>query len=599
MILTLIKHEKVLRSMLWLPIGLAMGAFLLALKETPPPGLPFFARDFRPQYLFFPALFFCAILAPYLLAFGAVVRTSRYHMTLPVPAREAWLSRLLGLGGSAFAAMALAAAVLIVGNHLQGKPVLEPDLAAVMLNVAAFIGIGLMLTQIPRRGLSELPLTGLYIAYIVTVWLGLVFAVSLMSALPAYWAAVPAAVAVMLGVTVYRALPPMFALVPKTPASHPQEALPANAAGQGRKDESSDRVVGPAQQSSRWLIHKTIARSLYNPVFTSILLVIILAFGLRNSGYNHSGLSNLIFIFWTVLGMSSLLIAGAVKLHLLDPLPISRKTIFAYLVLPSMLFSFLSYGLGAVTGKGAVGGDSLVEYEERRYDSELDVRVPMEFWELGRDGVPAPLEPCCDQPHAAWSVSFFKGTDLVLYNPYHAPADSSPEFVAHQFSRAAEAVYGRQIPTRDLLARYFERRPDGGTTLKTGKFNLLDDYPGLRPVGWGGRLAAVLSVIGVTWLLYLSVVLRLGHARLLLGHVVLVLISVISLFTMIWTSNRGYTAEWKISAGAGILLRNLTGALPGSAVTLWVIAVLAILGCYVLARAQFVRMEVTVKPEQK
>ena len=108
MILTLIKHEKVLRSMLWLPIGLAMGAFLLALKETPPPGLPFFARDFRPQYLFFPALFFCAILAPYLLAFGAVVRTSRYHMTLPVPAREAWLSRLLGLGGSAFAAMALA-----------------------------------------------------------------------------------------------------------------------------------------------------------------------------------------------------------------------------------------------------------------------------------------------------------------------------------------------------------------------------------------------------------------------------------------------------------------------------------------------------------
>jgi hypothetical protein len=196
-------------------------------------------------------------------------------------------------------------------------------------------------------------------------------------------------------------------------------------------------------------------------------------------------------------------------------------------------------------------------------------------------------------------VSFFKDTDLVLYNPYHAPADSSPEFVAHQFSRATEAVYGRQIPARDLLDRYFERRPDGGTALRAGRFSLLDDYPQLRPVGWAGRLASVLAVIGVGWLVYLGIVLRLGHSRIMLGHVVLTILSVVFLFTMIWTSNHGYTAEWKLSAGAGILVRHLTDSLPGSTPTLWVITLGLIVGCYHLAGAQFGGMEITVKPEPK
>jgi hypothetical protein len=600
MILTLIKRDQVFRSMKWLPIGLAMGAFLLALKETPPPGLPFFARDFRPQYLFFPALFFWATLVPYLLASGATVSTGKYHMTLPIPARTVWLSHILALAISAFAVLALAAVVLIVGNHLQGKPWLEPDLASVMLNAAAFIGIGLILTHMPRRSLSELPLPGPYIGYLLLVWVGLILLVPIVSALPPYWATVPAALALGLAVTVYHSLPLTFALVPRTPAPHsPGESPVISADGKGRDGETPSRMVGRGQQPSRWLFHRTMVRSLYNPVIAPIVFVAILVFGFRNSGYNHNGVSNLVFIWWTLVGLSTLLLTGAVKLHLLDPLPISRKVVFAYFVLPGLLFAFLSYGLGVVTGKGAAGRGSLVEYEERYYDRQLDVRVPLEFWEIGQDGQPTPLEPCCDEPHAAWSVSFFKGSDLVLYNPYHAPADSSPEFVANQFSRAAGAVYGRQIPTQDLLDRYFERRPDGGTALKVGGLNLLEDYPGLKPAAWGGYLAVILASIGVAWLLYLALVFRLGQPRIMQGHVTLTILSVVFLFTMIWTSNQGYTDEWKLSVGAAIFARDFVKALPGSTLTVWVIAISSIVACYMLARAQFVRMEITVKPEPK
>ena len=64
-------------------------------------------------------------------------------------------------------------------------------------------------------------------------------------------------------------------------------------------------------------------------------------------------------------------------------------------------------------------------------------------------------------------------------------------------------------------------------------------------------------------------------------------------------SSRGYTAEWKLSAGAAILVRHLTDTLPGSTPTLWAIAALSIAGCFLLARHQFQRMEVQVKQEQK
>jgi hypothetical protein len=599
MIAKLIKHERILRSMLWLPIGLAMGAFLLALKETPPPGIPLFPRDFSPQYLFFPALFFWAILVPYLLASGAVVRSSRYQMTLPLPARRIWLAHVLPCTISALAALALAALVLILGNLLQGKPWLDHELGSVMLNMAAFIGLGLTLTHIPRRSLSELPMTGRHIAYLLAVWGGLIFIVPLASALPAYWAVVPAAVAFGLGAVLYSSLPPAFTLVQaRVPSGREEDHEIAPTDGRHLGGRAFSQAAAHPPRPSRWLLPRTIIRCVHNPVLTPIVLVVILVFGLRNSGYQVYGASNLIFVFWTFVGLSTILVTGGVKLHLLDPLPVSRRAVFGYLVLPGLLVALLGYGLGGLTGKGA-DSESLVEYEERYYDRALDVRVPLEFWEIGRRGVPAPIQPCCDKPHAAWSVSLFKGTEIVLHNPYHAPADSSPEYVARQFSRAAEAVYGRQIPVQELLDRYFERGPEGGTVLKTGRFNLLDDYPGLRPVGWGSGLALVLLVIGAVWLLYLTLIFRLGHSIIKWGHVSLTVISVIFLFTMIWTSGQGITSEWKVSAGAGILLRNLTDTVPGGTAALWMIASAGILACFFLARAQFERMEIPVRPEQK
>ena len=125
-----------------------------------------------------------------------------------------------------------------------------------------------------------------------------------------------------------------------------------------------------------------------------------------------------------------------------------------------------------------------------------------------------------------------------------------------------EAVYGRTIPISELRERYFEAGPDGGTLLKTGHFDLTRDFPGLQAVGWSRTLAATILRIGTLWLIYLALVMGGGYARMRIGHLLLTVGGVAYLFTLIWTSSRGYTQEWKLTAAAGIIVRKSAEALP-------------------------------------
>jgi hypothetical protein len=587
--------------MIWLPVGLAMGAFLLALQETPASGIPFLPPDFAPQYLFYPALFFWAILSPYMLAFGATERCSKYHMALPLRTRDLWLSHVFGLVGSALAILGVASLVMAIGSHLQGSPGLDAGLRTLIVNIAAFTALALMLIQALMPRMNEIKLDPPAIVYIVGVYLALLVLVPIAANGPIYWALAPLAAALLLGARIYSRLPSGFELVAGKAMSPPGDTAVAGGrpaavglSGISRAIHPAGRPeAGPGEKVS-FGPHRLVIRTLLNPVLTPIICIVLFIFGYRNAGYQDQGLGNVAFAYWAFVAMSALVITSAHKLYLLDALPISRKLVFAYLVLPGLLVGLAGFSLGALAGKGRASGTSLVEYEQRYYDRQLDVRVPLEFWELSRGGMPAPIEPCCDKPHGAWSVSLFRGSETVLYNPYHAPADSSPDFVAHQFSRAVEAVYGRTIPISELKERYFEAGPDGGTLLKTEHFDLTRNFPGLQAVGWSRTLAATILLIGTLWLLYLALVMGGGYARMRLGHVFLTVGGVAYLFTLIWTSSRGYTQEWKLSAAVRIIVRKSAEALPGSTLGLWVFAVASVVACYLLARKLFDRMEIKV-----
>jgi hypothetical protein len=600
MIIKLLSRERAVHSGRWFLFGLGTGIFLLALREIPPPPLSFLPKDFRAQYFFFPALFFWMILMPYMLAYGITERCSRLALTLPISTRRLWLARVLGITLSGLGILGVSASTIVVGEYLAGRQTIDPDLGALIVSVAGCLPLAAMLLQSPTPNLHKLPFSRGRILYIIGVGVGTLLLISWLSTVPPFYSALVAVPAVMLGIRTYRALPTALDLVARQQGDRPDLS-------DNRPDVRGSVGIGvpfesprlKPEQQSRWTVHRTVVRTLYNPWLTVLMLTLIVIFGWRNAGYHWSGLSNLTWFFWVIVMLSGLVVAAMAKAPLLDALPISRRLIFAYLVLPGLTVAFLGYTLGMVTGKGMFGNRPLVEYRDMRADPNLDVRVPLEFWEIGRGAAATPaLEECCDKPYAAWSVSLLKGTDVVLHNPYHAPADSSPAFVAGQFGRAIEDVYGVQIPAEELQGRYFGARTGGGTELRDDPLNLLEVYPGLMATEWSRSLPSVILAIGLIWLLYLAAGFSRRPGTVLTGHFVLTVIAALSLLTLIWITKAGYTSEWKISAFAGIIARKVADLLPGSTTTLWGIVALALTGCYFLAESRFRRHELPAQPRK-
>jgi hypothetical protein len=599
MMLRLLSWERPVRSVRWLLIGVGMGILLLALGEIPPPPLGFLPKDFEPQYFFFPGLLFWMVLVPYMLAYGITERGSRLALTLPLPARRLWLARVLGVTLSGLGIIGVAASTIVVGEYLGGRPSMDPGLRALIISVAGCMPLTAMIMQGSRPNLHSLPFNTGRILYTIGVALATLVLISWLTTVSPLYSLLAGCIGIGLGVRTYRLLPVAFDLVPRKAEGKSRDAY--DRAGV-RKNMPKDIGSGPPHpdigKSSRWVVHRTVMRTLYNPLLTVLMLGLIIVLGWRNAGYHWNGLSNLTWFFWVIVMLSGLMVAAMTKIAVLDPLPISRRLVFAYLVLPGLSVAFLGYTLGMVTGKGMFGNRPLVEYRDMRSDPRMDVRVPLEFWEIGRDSSAPPLEECCDRPYAAWSVPLLKGTHIVLYNPYHAPIDSSPGFVARRFGRAVEDIYGRQIPTSELKARYFGVRSDGGTELMENPLNLLEVYPGMSAREWDRSLPAIILLIGLIWLPYLAAGFSRRPGVVLTGHFVFTAIGALSLVTLIWITRAGYTSEWKISAFAAILVRKLADGLPGRTATLWGIATLAVTGCYFLAESRFMRHELPAQQKK-
>ena len=613
----LLIREKGLRSLVWLPIGLAAGMVLVALVKKPPGGLPFLPESFRPQYFFYPALYHWVYLSSFAVYAGVTGRTSRLYVALPITACALWLTRILAVMLGGIAIVAVQYGVLLAAGILQGHSLIDETLGNLSIGLTTCYVLGVLLAQIPCGSLNEIPLRPAYIAYLVAVWVLTLVMVTFVGAHP-YLALLPAALAVLLFLRLYRSLPRSFAIVGReTSGSGPrrggrseeENGMPRGfLAGQSRVSRVSGAPGGGmssalaasgrsrAGLSGDWNRRRAVVGILYNKWLTLLLFFWLAFVGLRNAGYGFGGLSNTTMVIWALLALSGLISYALPRLYMIDPLPISRKTLFAYLIIPGLAVSLAGYTVGTVRGKGLFTGQHIVTYGTKYYDPEYDVRVPLEYWDINAGGEPAPVEGCCDEAHATWSTELLKGTGIVLYSPYHVPAGSPPEVVAEQLSRAIQDVFGARVPPSELIGRYFERTPEGGTGLKVERMELLRDYPDLRPAAWLRILPLVYLCVGLPWFLYLIVAMGALHARtpgrsLLRGHLVITFTALGLLLAMIWASGNGITKEWKVSAAVGIILRKAATAIPGGAPSLWAASVILLVVLYLLARACFLRYE--------
>jgi hypothetical protein len=334
------------------------------------------------------------------------------------------------------------------------------------------------------------------------------------------------------------------------------------------------------------------------PVAPILGFPLLVLFGLVLSGLKQSWVGGESLRFAFVLMTSYMLLAFGVlpprKLYLLDSLPLSRRVIFAVMVIPMVLALALGYGVGLMVADVKEAKRELIHFVE--LDCCYGVRVPIEVCEIAWYGDPPPVAAPWGETHEGWTAPLWRGSRAVVYSPFSAPQGSSPDFIALQISRATEAVYGKQVPVEEIRERYMEVGDDGVARPKGDGLTLARDHPGLDPQPRGPVLPVMMLVVCVVWLVAVAFYMRTLRAGisekarkgvywgLMLGLLALHMVQFVlatSNFIHLWIS----AGLWEIA------IRNLGTRTPGGALTIWVVNTLIVGGVYLVAQRQFERVE--------
>ncbi len=589
--ISLLRCEKSLRTFRWLYLGLAMGVFLVVIHGSIPDGGNPFPEGPKPNAMTPIAFIFWTWITIFLVYGGLLGRGERLCLTLPLPSRRIWLFHIVALIASVALIFAIALGFVAAVNALRGIPPLKPGFVTIVLNIAAMTVLMTAVIQMPDRDSFEIRLNAGNIIFFLIVWIVAWLMMIFFSSLPRFAALAPLTAGIALLAVVYRALPAAFHLQAREPVS------PDGEIDDFRQTSPVERINGSVRPG-RMLLHATIIKIFYRHWVMILFLPWLVLVGTLLSGFSTIGLNSMTLLAAVIAFMSGLLQYAISRMYMIEPLPVSRKLLHAYLVLPVLALTLLGYAVGIAVGKGSAPTENLLFYGEKRYDRSLDVRVPLEFWDIGWHGEPAPVSnECCDEPYATWSTPLFRGSDIVLYSPFHTPPGSPPAFVAEQLSRAAERLFGERPDPEEIEERYFTAGPDGEMRMRGETINIGRDYPRLSASNWHGILPVVVLLIGIPWFLIAASTFQLYSGRrngrvlqLVLGSIVTVWILFI-----IFVSSSGLTAEWKIGAFAWILVRKLSRGIPGGVTVSWLVAAAALFVGYLLSWNRFRRVEAPIR----
>jgi hypothetical protein len=546
-----------------------------------------------------PALALAIWFAPaiFLVTPGVRKRCSDISMGLPVTARKLWLTHLTALVLSGTIILFVMGWILEFHRLLLAR-IFAPAAPAVLDDVALLIHLfsgvvlAIVLLQTPERSLQRISGTRGNILRTLLVLVGTLAIVVLLGRLPIYFAILPIAAAWIIGARAYRSVPEAFLLLSGS-IEEPADTTSTTY----RLQEDNPRGF-----HFHLLQIWTILRC-YPTKDIGIYYAMVVAYpALLGSGVLLSGLwSSFEDMRYTWLALTAYILfilvpAMATRLHLLDSLPISRRTIFATLVLPCLLSMGFGYGLGVVWQ--SLREPELISYKVE--DPYYYVQVPTRYMEIARDGQVPQIDSPWGESHPAWSGTLWKGDSAVVYSPFSVTGESSAEFEALMVSRAAKAVHGVDIPHTEILSRYFSTDESGKLKLSQGELTLRRDY-GSR----GDRMPlplfpVVFPAVILLWALAASLyyqTFRAGVSSGLRKTVFFVIAGFLLLLHLgpfpVFATN--ITEPWKIGAGLEIGLRETVAALPGGPLLIWLLGALVLAGAYRLAEWRFEKTEIPIE----
>jgi hypothetical protein len=525
------------------------------------------------------------------------LRSTRLDLGLPIEAGRLWASHLLAtfITGTATFAFLLALTLMTMGGLADlGESSVFPR--ADFLRTSAFLYGGLLLAGVLltrpqpdqrsiRLGRPAIIMTSLLMIVLGTIAYALSF-------LPLAAAIILPALAVSLAWRQRVNLPESLSLAPKladeSPAlSHDSETL---------------HYRRESQSTLTWKIYTFISYgSGKHPSFPWLVFPFLIAFGLLLSGFlaYWRDWSSLEFNFIALTSYSLFAFAGGSlkKFFQFDALPLTRRSLFAYLVLPGLINLAIGYGAG-VLGLALLRepGEAFVYSME---DDTFGLRVPLDLWEISWDGKAPILDSPRGEQQESKTLAIVTAGGPKLYKPFTTSNSSSPDFVALQLSRALESYCGESPPTEELRKRYFQMDDRGRTVLKGSTLTVFADYPQLIAQTRSGTFPYIMTLTTLFFFAAMSVYFRFFRASVseswrkgaligILAAMLMFHITPFLLFIFNWVDGDAFVAAQKI------LLRQAVAAFPGASLLIWLACGIILAGAYRLCERQFHKVELPV-----
>jgi len=558
------------------------------------------ARNLQPPLIQLQGILWLAI-ALYLLAGNVRTRCQRLEMTLPVPALALWRRHLTAVFLTGSLVLAGSVGVLVLHAVMIAKVGRERVLEIPYLTLLGPLLAGLLLAAAlidsVEPGLWKLRGRRAYWALAVGSLVGILALLLLLHR----WPWIATAVCLVLAVAVIRralrSLPAAYRLEPLTAAPATGEV---------------DVAATTTRPVSQWQIYKILFNVLHTTPpwkqFTPWMLyffVVLMGFIMAGGLSRWIDAQDLRFLYIPMGSYMLLAGVGILTYHLyrLDPLPVSRRKLFAVLTLPGLLIFCGGYAAGWLAVTTDPDPAPLVDYkveESREVGTMVWVEPAQAFMGVSLGGEPPTLSASWGESHEAWSQELFRGLSALMYNPYNTVEETTADFEALMGSQAIQRVYGTIIPPAEIRDRYFVVENNRVVGLKEGGFTLLADYPDLEAPSGGPETPVYMVLVLVPSLLLTAFFVRSFRAHrsnkyirgmywialaVLMGALVgQVVLSVLGIFDP--EAGRGFLEVFIHRLGSTPLTLGLT----------WLISIGFIFGSYWLALVQFERAEIPASP---
>jgi hypothetical protein len=543
-------------------------------------------------------------LAVYLLTSGVRSRCRRIDMSVPLSTKNLWMVHSLATCLAGFLILLVSVAVLVahlsILSRISEYSGSGGELVSVGTKLAAIWFLAVMVMQSYRTDLRKPTGRKSILMSLATGAAVLILAV-ILEGQSLSLSIVPIVVGAALGFRSFIGLPETFSLTPLEVSA--QSTTPSAADPSPTSVSPTAAATTPAHRPLGVLIARVLFHTPPWGAATGwVALLFIAGLGFLMSGVLRAWEPDADVRLWVATMTVYMLLAFfpplTFRLPTLDPLPVSRRFLFALLVLPAVLSLMLGYGGGWLAQKLLGDTTRLVQYRVEM--PHYWVSVPYANLEVAWDGDVPELTSPWGESHPASSSPLIRGGAAALYSPYNTPEEGTAAFEALLLSRAIDAVHGVSIPHEELLDRYFEVDGDRLLGLRPGGLTLEQDFPNLgRPVGQRQFLFLMAFVL-VPWFLLLAVFLRTFRASLsdrtrqvafwgLLG------LSLLLMLGQVVLAVTGYARPDVLRGTIEVTLRQATDS-PLTALATAATCLLLMAASYLLAQWQLMKAEIPMTP---